>query len=51
MTGGEAKDMIDAGEVSVNGESESRYRKKLFPGDTVEVVGQEIEIKNEKSPE
>ena len=51
MTGGDAKDMIDAGEVEVNGEAESRYRKKLYPGDIVRIMGQEIEVKNEKASE
>lgn len=51
LTGGDAKDMIDAGEVEVNGESETRYRRKLYPGDIVEVMGQKIELKNEKTAE
>lgn len=51
LTGGDAKDMIDAGEVEVNGEAENRYRRKLYHGDTVEVLGQKIEVKNEKSSE
>jgi len=36
-TGGEAKIRIQSGEVLVNGERETRRRKKLHPGDVVEV--------------
>jgi ribosome-associated protein len=34
-TGGAAKVAITAGEVLVNGEVETRKRKKIFAGDTV----------------
>ncbi|MEO9805896.1 MAG: RNA-binding S4 domain-containing protein [Reichenbachiella sp.] len=34
-TGGEAKIRIDQGEVTVNGEVETRRRKKMRTGDTV----------------
>jgi ribosome-associated protein len=34
-TGGEAKLMIQGGEVMVNGEVETRRRKKLYAGDEV----------------
>ncbi|MCF8338964.1 MAG: RNA-binding S4 domain-containing protein [Bacteroidales bacterium] len=51
LTGGDAKDMIDTGEVVVNEELENRYRRKLYPGDIVKVMGQEIEVKNEKATE
>jgi ribosome-associated protein len=37
-TGGQAKLMIQSGEVLVNGEPETRRGRKLRPGDTV-VVG------------
>ena len=33
-TGGEAKAIVDEGFVTVNGEQESRRRRKLRPGDT-----------------
>lgn len=46
-SGGEAKDIIDAGEVTVNNYPENRYRKKLYPGDVVEVSGKKINIKEE----
>jgi len=36
-TGGEAKILIQAGEVSVNGEVETRRGRKLKKGDVVEV--------------
>jgi len=38
-SGGEAKYLIGEGMVSVNGESESRRRRTLFAGDSVEVDG------------
>ena len=34
-SGGEAKTMIKEGQVTVNGEAETRVRKKMFAGDTV----------------
>ena len=36
-TGGQAKLMIQAGDVKLNGEVETRRRKKLAVGDLVEV--------------
>ena len=39
-TGGQAKLLIQAGEVRVNGEIETRRRRKLAAGDVVEVNGQ-----------
>jgi ribosome-associated protein len=39
-TGGQAKLMIQGGEVMVNGEVELRRRRKLVPGDKVEVAGE-----------
>ena len=36
-TGGEAKLRIQSGEVSVNGEVETRRRKQLAPGDQVRI--------------
>jgi ribosome-associated protein len=38
-TGGQAKLMIQAGEVKVNGETETRRRRKLVVGDVVEMGG------------
>jgi ribosome-associated protein len=37
-TGGHAKNMIDDGEVMLNGIRESRKRAKLRPGDKVEMA-------------
>ena len=41
-TGGHAKLMIQNGEVSVNGEVETRRRRKLVAGDVVEVGGKQF---------
>lgn len=38
-TGGQAKLLIQGGEVKVNGEVETRRRRKLMPGDIVEFAG------------
>ena len=38
-TGGQAKMMIQGGEISVNGEVETRRRRKLAAGDVVEAGG------------
>ena len=38
-TGGQAKLLIQGGEVRVNGEVETRRRRKLMPGDIVEFSG------------
>ena len=43
-TGGEAKVLIQAGEVSVNGEVETRRGRKLDEGDVVEVGDERLEI-------
>ena len=40
-TGGEAKQLIATGQVTVNGEVETRKRKKIVAGDTI-VVGEEV---------
>ena len=39
-SGGEAKDMIAAGTVLVNGIVEKQKRKKIVVGDTIEVNGE-----------
>jgi len=39
-TGGQAKLLIQSGDVSVNGEVETRRRRKLRPGDVVALLGQ-----------
>ena len=43
-TGGEAKILIQAGEVSVNGDVETRRGRKLDEGDVVEVGNERLEI-------
>ncbi|MFP4023833.1 MAG: RNA-binding S4 domain-containing protein [Thiohalospira sp.] len=44
-SGGEAKQMVDMGEVKLNGETESRKRAKLRAGDKIEIFNEVIEIK------
>ena len=43
-TGGEAKVLIQAGEVRVNGEIETRRGRKLRKGDVVEVGEERIRV-------
>ncbi|WP_436298241.1 RNA-binding S4 domain-containing protein [Stieleria mannarensis] len=43
-TGGQAKIWIQDGQVSVNGEVETRRRKQLFLGDVVETMGQRVTL-------
>ena len=43
-SGGEAKVLIQAGEVLVNGEVETRRARKLVPGDVVEVGDERLEV-------
>jgi ribosome-associated protein len=44
-SGGEAKQAIADGKVLVNGIDETRKRKKLMPGDTVNFDGQTLVVK------
>lgn len=44
-TGGEAKLLIGDGQVTVNGEIETRRRKKIVNGDTIEFRGEKLEVK------
>ena len=46
-TGGQAKHVIQNGEVKVNGAIETRRRKKIYPGDVVEVAGEVYHIGEE----
>jgi len=39
QSGGEAKHVIQSGEVKVNGETDTRRKRKLRAGDIVEVFG------------
>ncbi len=43
-TGGEAKFRVQNGEVKLNGEIETRRRKKLQRGDLVEYAGQRVQV-------
>ena len=43
-SGGQAKLMVEDGEVTLNGKMEYRKRAKLVPGDKVEIFEQTIEI-------
>ncbi len=43
-SGGEAKHMVDEGEVKLNGELESRKRAKIRKGDKVEIFNEIIEV-------
>ncbi len=44
MSGGEAKHLIQSGEVMVNGEEETRRGRKLRQGDVVTVDGVEMAV-------
>lgn len=43
-TGGEAKFRVQGGEVRVNGQIETRRRKKLRRGDVVDYAGHRLEV-------
>ena len=43
-TGGEAKLLIDDGQVTVNGQIETRRRKKIVNGDVVEFGGETLKM-------
>ena len=43
-SGGEAKAVIDAGQVSLNGEMETRKRKKIVAGDVLEYKNEKFQI-------
>jgi ribosome-associated protein len=49
QTGGHAKVLIQGGEVKVNGEVETRRRRKLAPDDVVEVGDQTWLVKDSAS--
>ncbi len=48
-TGGVAKRLIQAGEVRVNGVVETRRKRRLQPGDVLEVRGERFEIDLEQT--
>ena len=43
-SGGQAKLMVEDGEVKRNGEVEMRKRAKLIPGDVIEIFEHRIEV-------
>ena len=47
-TGGQAKVLIQAGEVKVNGTVETRRRRQLRLGDLVEVGGEQAVVADEE---
>lgn len=51
QSGGEAKQLIRSGLVSVNGEPETRRGRKLRQGDVVEFEGDEMEVEMEGDEE
>lgn len=44
-TGGHAKVMIQGGEVKVNGQIETKRRRKVASGDVIEAAGQRLVVK------
>jgi ribosome-associated protein len=48
-TGGQAKRMIQGGQVQVNGQVETRRRRKLRPGDVVQVLGETFALEADDS--
>ncbi len=44
-TGGEAKLLIGDGQVTVNGETETRRRRKMKGGDVIEFRGDRLELR------
>ena len=49
-TGGQAKLMIQGGEVQVNGQVETHRSRKLVPGDRVTVEGETVEVASLPGP-
>lgn len=47
-TGGQAKLRIQNSEVKVNGEVETRRRRKLVPSDVVEIDGKKFVVKSQQ---
>jgi ribosome-associated protein len=43
-TGGEAKLLIGDGQVTVNGNIETRRRKKIIAGDVIEFRGERLQV-------
>ena len=51
MTGGEAKEIIQAGKVKVNGEVCTMRGKKMRPGDVAEAYGKSFMVTSEEEAE
>ncbi|MBQ0725166.1 MAG: RNA-binding S4 domain-containing protein [Cycloclasticus sp.] len=50
-SGGEAKTVIAEGLVQVNGQVETRKRKKIVTGDIIEFASEQIRIRLVKEPD
>lgn len=50
QTGGHAKVVIQNGEVFVNGEVETRRRRKLYPGDRVDYGEETVIVEDDGEP-
>jgi ribosome-associated protein len=50
-TGGTAKQLIQSGQVKLNGQTETRRRKKLSADDVVLALGQSLRVADMLSPE
>lgn len=50
QTGGHAKVVIQNGEVFVNGEVETRRRRKLYPGDRVDYGDETVIVEDDGEP-
>ena len=48
-SGGEAKMFVEEGLVKVNGEVETRKRKKILTGDIVELGSEKLQVKLQKN--
>jgi ribosome-associated protein len=44
-TGGEAKLLIGDGQVNVNGETETRRRRKMVDGDVIDFRGERLQLR------
>lgn len=44
-SGVDAKFIVQDGQVMVNGETDTRRGRKLYPGDTFEFEGQKVEVR------
>lgn len=44
-TGGEAKLLVGDGQVTVNGEIETRRRRKIVDGDVIEFRGEKLQVR------